>query len=304
MSVFTPLSAEQLRAFLARWELELADYRGAAEGIENSNFLVDAVDGGGHPRPLVLTLFEQTPPEELPPVIRLLERLDDAGLPVPVPLPDRDGHTLHELAGKPALLVPRLPGKHPQQPDAELCRALGAVLARLHGAGAEVTLTTDAEGLDRLAGWIEPGEEEAERIRAAWRTARAELPRGTLHGDLFRDNVMVVDNRISGLLDFYAAGHGTLLYDLAVCVNDWCGKADGTLDEPRRNALLAGYESERPLTPGERKYLPLALAVAALRFWLSRREARARERASAAGAGEKDPEEFARIFRARYRALP
>lgn len=294
MSVFTPLKPRELAAVLRRWELTLVDYKAATEGIENSNFLIEATDPGGHIRPVVLTLFERTHYHELPPLVTLLSHLAAAGLPVPEPLANSDGKRLQVVADKPAVLVPRLPGRHPDTPDPGLCRALGAMLARLHTAGVEPAGLAGAEQLDRLSAGAPPDRAVTE-VLAAWGEIREQLPGGLIHGDLFRDNVLVADGRITGLLDFYSAGPGAFLFDLAVCLNDWAGPDRPELAE----ALLAGYESVRSLTDAEREALPLALAAAALRFWLSRLEAEAREQ-QGEGQVSKDPGEFEVLFRRRF----
>lgn len=297
MSVFTPLEQAELAALLKRWDLTLESYRAATEGIENSNFLIEATDATGAPRKRVLTIFERTGYAELPPLVSLLSRLADTGLPVPEPLPDHRGRCIQMAAGKPAVLVPRLPGRHPDQPDEALCRRLGETLARLHiGQVDPRGGMADAEQLAALAAGQLP-DDDAAAVFTAWDRARPALPGGLIHGDLFRDNVLVEDGEITGLLDFYSAGAGAWLFDLAVCLNDWAG-----IDEPAlEQALLSGYQSLRALTDAEREALPLALSAAALRFWLSRLEALGRER-QGEGQVHKDPGEFERLFRERFRA--
>lgn len=296
MSVFTPLEAAELAALLKRWDLTLEDYRAATEGIENSNFLIEATDAHGERRDRVLTLFERTGYAELPPLVALLSRLAATGLPVPEPLPDHRGRCIQMAAGKPAVLVPRLPGRHPESPDTALCHRLGESLARLHAAGVDPRGgLSDAEQLVGLAARAVPGEEAA-AVATAWQQARAALPGGLIHGDLFRDNVLVEAGDITGLLDFYSAGAGCWLFDLAVCLNDWAATGQPALER----ALLRGYESVRALTDEEREALPLALCAAALRFWLSRLEAVARE-VEGEGRVHKDPGEFEKLFRERFR---
>ncbi|WP_263263543.1 homoserine kinase [Pseudomonas sp. RIT-PI-S] len=278
MSVFTPLSRPQLETFLEAYDLgRLRDFQGIAAGTENSNFFVSLEKGE-----FVLTLVERGPSQDLPFFVELLEVLHQAGLPVPFALQAKDGVALRELAGKPALLQPRLAGKHISAPNAHHCAEIGALLARLHLATRDRILQrrTDRgmtwmlrEG-ERLLPSLAP--KAAEMLNGALEEIRQHregilaLPMANLHGDLFRDNAMFEGNHLTGVIDFYNASAGPMLYDLAISLNDWCSAADGHLQPALANALLASYARLRRFTPAEVQLWPVLLRVACVRFWLSR----------------------------------
>lgn len=303
MSVFTPVTRGQLEQFLQSFELgRLVEHRDIVAGAENSNFFVVTDQGQ-----FVLTLVERGPVAELPFIIELLGYLQGVGLPVPYAIADRHGQRLHQLNDRPALLQPCLVGRHVLEPDASHCRAVGTVLARLH----KVTLASDLHRhSDRGLVWME---QELVRRSAAADQSKAQLlqsmlvevreiqsnmqglPSGVLHGDLFRDNVLFEGHHLSGIIDFYNAASGPLLYDVAICVNDWCIAEDGGLDAARVSALLGGYASVRPFTPAEAQRWPALLRIAALRFWLSRLQA-ADEHRGQAGVLCKDPNYFLQLL--------
>lgn len=278
MSVFTPLERPELDAFLAPYQLgRLRTFQGIAAGSENSNFFV-SLDAGE----FVLTLVERGAPQELPFFVELLAHLHRAELPVPYAIPTADGETLRELAGKPALLQPRLPGRHIQQPNPHHCAEVGRLLARLHLTTRDAILERRSDrGLDWM---LEEGPLLAlgldERQLPLLRDSLAEvaalqprilaLPRANLHADLFRDNVLFDGNHLSGMIDFYNACSGPMLYDLAIALNDWCSTADGRIDPPRARALLAAYATLRRFNAAEAELWPAMLRIACLRFWLSR----------------------------------
>ena len=302
MSVFTPVTGTDLTPLLEEAGLRLLDYRPASSGIENSNYLIDACDQQGQRRDVVLTLFEQLPEAALPWFAGVLAAAARAGLPVPCPLTLARG-TVFRLAGKPAMLVPRLPGQHPDHPDAAQCRAIGAALARLHGVviPAPTPLPDDRT---LMARWLSELPDGADRRHAGEQLQQWQAlpgPRVLVHADLFRDNALFDGDRLTGLLDFYHACHDHPAYDLAVAINDWCVDPHGEPRPDHQAALLAGYESGRPLTLEERNALPLALAVAALRFWLSRLAGQHQQALS--GPGSKDPAPFHRLWRRRSAAL-
>lgn len=278
MSVFTPLERHELEAFLEPYGLgRLKDFQGISAGTENSNFFV-SLDGGEY----VLTLIERGPRADLPFFITLLARLHQAGLPVPYAIPTQNGETLRELAEKPALLQPRLAGKHVGQPNAHHCAEIGDWLARLHLAtqgdilerrsdrgldwmleeGPMLALELHDEQLPLLRDSLHEVAELKERILA--------LPRANLHADLFRDNALFDGNQLAGVIDFYNACSGPMLYDLAITVNDWCSQADDSIDLPRARALLGAYAALRPFNRAEAELWPAMLRIACLRFWLSR----------------------------------
>ncbi|MDW3713109.1 MULTISPECIES: homoserine kinase [unclassified Pseudomonas] len=278
MSVFTPLERPELETFLAPYGLgRLKDFKGIAEGSENSNFFVSLEQGE-----YVLTLVERGPSHDLPFFIELLDVLHDAGLPVPYALRTSDGQALRELAGKPALLQPRLAGKHVREANAHHCSEVGALLARLHLATREHPIERKSDrGLDWM---IKEGPSLALQLDEAalplLRDALKEiaelkpriiaLPRANLHADLFRDNVLFDGPHLAGLIDFYNACSGPMLYDLAICLNDWCSDDEGRLDAQRARALLGAYAALRPFSAAEAELWPALLRIACVRFWLSR----------------------------------
>ncbi|WP_412461075.1 homoserine kinase [Pseudomonas sp. SC11] len=278
MSVFTPVSRPELETFLAPYELgRLLDFQGIAAGTENSNFFVSLEKGE-----FVLTLIERGPAEDLPFFIDLLDVLHDADMPVPYAVRDRDGHGLRQLCGKPALLQPRLSGKHVKAPNNQHCAQVGELLAHIHLATREriIERRTD-RGLDwMLSAGAEllPGldAEQSGLLRSALQEIEAHkaqilaLPRANLHADLFRDNVMFEGTHLSGLIDFYNACSGPMLYDIAITLNDWCLDADGGIDLPHAQALLDAYAGLRPFTAAEAELWPVMLRVGCVRFWLSR----------------------------------
>ena len=278
MSVFTPLERHELEAFLAPYGLgRLKDFQGIAAGTENSNFFVSLEAGE-----FVLTLVERSPQADMPFFVELLERLHQAGLPVPYAVVTQQGEALRELAGKPALLQPRLAGKHVSQPNAHHCAEIGAWLARLHLTTREQILERRSDrGLDWM---LEEGpvlalelhDEQLPLLRDSLheveglKTRILALPRANLHADLFRDNALFDGNHLSGVIDFYNACSGPMLYDLAITLNDWCSQDNEALDLPRARALLGAYAALRPFTPAEAELWPAMLRIACLRFWLSR----------------------------------
>jgi homoserine kinase type II len=313
MSVFTPLQREELEAFLAPYQLgRLRGFEGIAAGSENSNFFVSLEQGE-----FVLTLVERGPTQDLPFFIELLDVLHRAGLPVPYALRTERGEALRTLAEKPAMLQPRLPGKHVASPNTHHCSEVGRLLARLHLATREHILERRSDrGLD----WMqEEGPSLAMSLSEGklplLRDGLAEiaelkpkilaLPRANLHADLFRDNVLFEGSHLTGVIDFYNACSGPMLYDIAIAVNDWCSHPNGEIDEERSRALLAAYSALRRFTPAEAELWKPMLRVACVRFWLSRLIA------AQNFAGQhvliRDPDEFRQLLSARqqfHSALP
>ena len=303
MSVFTPVSRAQLEQFLHRFELgQLVDFRGIDGGSENSNFFVTC-EGGE----FVLTLVERGPVNELAFFVALLECLHQAALPIPYAITDRQGQAIGILNDRPALLQPRLAGVHVQHPDVQHCAAVGDMLARLHQVSAGCGLTRQS---DRGADWmkreaaalrqyVSPDAstllDEAMHALAQVESLREQLPHAVLHADLFRDNIMFEGHELTGVIDFYNAASGSTLYDVAICVNDWCLDATNHLDPARASALLAAYAAHRPFTDVEAECWPHMLRIAALRFWLSR-EIAARAHAEHEGVLIKDPGHFQAIL--------
>jgi homoserine kinase type II len=276
LSVYTPVSEAELDEWLRNYSVGRLDaLEPIKAGIENSNFFVTTTQGR-----YVLTLFERLPAAELPFYLDLMAHLARHGIPAPAPIADLRDHYLQRLNGKPAALVTRLPGASLEHPGERECAGLGALLARMHLAGrsygAYLENPRGPKWWRLAAADLRPfvGDEESTLLESelAFQAQHRfpDLPRGPVHADLFRDNALFEQGRISGVIDFYFAGVDCLLYDLAVCANDWCLDAHFGLERARSDALLAAYQSVRALTPAERAAWPVMLRAAALRFWLSR----------------------------------
>jgi homoserine kinase type II len=285
MAVFTEVSESEAGALLRALGLgELAQLRGIQSGIEYTNYFVTARDVLGT-REFVLTLFERLTFDQLPFYLHLMKHLAQHGIPVPDPAADANGDLLHTVGGKPAALVNKLAGKHELTPTPEHCAQVGAMLARMHLAGRDYRRSQP--NLRGLAWWNETvpvvlpfvTPEQAALLRSelafqnhvAASSAWAALPRGPIHADLFRDNVMFEDGRLTGFFDFYFAGVDAWLFDLAVCLNDWAvDLPTGAHDPVRARAFVEAYAQVRPLAAAERQLLPAMLRAGALRFWVSR----------------------------------
>jgi len=281
MAVYTEVTFEEAAALIDSVGLgALQALSPCKGGIENTNYFADTSTGR-----FVLTVFERLRADELPFYLQLMKHHADHGLPVPRPHADTNGSLVLALAGKPAAIVDRLPGEHHLAPDAEDCAHVGAVLARLHASSRD--FAPAQPNLRGLAWWSETvpvvvphlGSEQAALMQdelayqrhLAASSAYANLPRAAIHGDLFRDNVMFVERTLAGVFDFYFAGIDTLLFDIAVALNDWCiDLASGRLNEDRATAFVAAYESQRPLETAEVRLMPALMRAAAFRFWLSR----------------------------------
>ena len=280
MAVYTEIADEELTDFIAGYDMgAVLSLKGIAEGVENSNFLLRAEAGS-----FILTLYEKrVNPDDLPFFIGLMQHLAARGVNCPLPVKNRAGEALGELAGRPACIVTFLDGVSVRKPGVGHCRELGVALAGLHQAADGFALSRpNALG---VAGWrplfdaaagraddIAPG--LGARIGAALAEAEANWPRGlptgVIHADLFTDNVFFIGPKLSGVIDFYFACNDALAYDVAICLNAWCFEADGSFNLTKGQALLAGYQSVRRLGPEEVAALPLLCRGAALRFLLTR----------------------------------
>jgi homoserine kinase type II len=276
MSVYTKVTATQLSDWLKRYSVgALVELKGIAAGIENTNYFVTTTHGR-----YVLTLFERLPREALPFYLKLMAHLARHGIPCPSPIADRKNRLLTELNEKPAALVTRLAGVVVQQPSPVHCAEVGAVLADMHVAGQSYRGTLEnprgPKWWHATAPQVMPFlDDQGRRLLAAElefqsRQQLRDLPRGPVHADLFRDNVLFEGERIGGVLDFYFAGVDVLLFDVAVTLNDWCVHPDGTIDRARARAFLTAYHAGRPCSALERSAWPVMLRAGALRFWLSR----------------------------------
>ncbi|WP_088345402.1 MULTISPECIES: homoserine kinase [Rhodomicrobium] len=280
MAVYTEVSDDELTEFLARYDVgTLVSVKGIAEGVENSNFLITTSRG-----PYLLTLYEKrVSASDLPFFIGLMEHMAGQSIPCPTPIRDRSGQTLQQIAGRPAALISFLPGYSVRRPRAEHCAQLGESLAGFHLAGASFGLTR--ENALSLAGWrklveataaraddLAPGlaEEIAREFAFLQDHWPSDLPSGVIHADLFPDNVFFLDEKISGLIDFYFACNDLYAYDLVICLNAWCFEQPNAINVTKARALLRGYGERRPLSAAEIEALPVLARGAALRFLLTR----------------------------------
>ena len=280
MAVYTEVSDVDLAAFVAGYGLGgLLSYKGIAEGVENTNYLVSTEKG-----PFILTLYEKrVAPADLPFFLGLMEHLAQAGLNCPTPVRDKSGQMLGTLAGRPAALVTFLEGVWIRRPLARHCTAVGQAMAQLHVAGRNFPMCRpNALG---VAGWrplyqrfqaradeVLPGlaatiEKELAYLEPNW---PKKVEHGVIHADLFPDNAFFLGDRLSGVIDFYFACNDAFIYDVAITLNAWCFESDHAFNVTKGQALLKGYESVRPITAAEREALPLFARGAALRFLLTR----------------------------------
>ena len=276
MSVYTVVEEHELQEFLTHYTLgELLEYQGISAGIENTNYFVTTSQ-----QRLVLTLFEQHAAEEMGYFLDLMAFLAEHQVPSAHPIADRQGDYLRELNGKPAALVMRLNGRGIESPNLAQCQAIGKALAELHLAGQSFP---GQRGNDRGPQWWHQTRKQLqdkltdedrqlldEELAYQDSFRLAELPRGVIHADLFRDNALFDGEQLTGIIDFYYACNDVLLYDVAVTVNDWCSQADGCLDEEKLQVMLHAYHQSRPFSAAEGQAWPVMLRAAALRFWLSR----------------------------------
>ena len=306
MAVYTDVSDEELDSFIASYAVgALTSFKGIAEGVENSNYLVHTENGR-----YILTLYEKrVSREDLPYFLGLMEHLAARGLTCPLPVRDRQGQALKELAGRPAALITFLDGLWVRRPGIEHCAGLGDALARFHLSGRDFPMVRAnslslpgwrslfaaiGSGADRvIAGLSGAIEKELRHLEGHWPD---DLPVGVVHADLFPDNVFFLGDKVSGLIDFYFACNDMLAYDIAVCLNAWCFETDGSFNVTKARALLEAYEKARPLTKAEFDRLPTLARGAALRFLLTRTYDLINTDAGAL-VKTKDPNEYLRKLR-------
>jgi homoserine kinase type II len=289
MAVYTQVSPKEARTLLRQLKLgDLTTLKGCSGGIENTNYFA-STELDGVPHDYVLTLFERLTTEQLPFYLRLMKHLAERGIPVPDPTANARGDLVFDVNGKPAAVVNKLRGASELSPSPEHCASVGSTLAKMHLAGRDFPLSQP--NLRSLDWWNETvpvvlphlnapqaaliKSELAYQNHVAASSAYAALPRGPIHADLFRDNVMfeTVDGQaqLTGFFDFYFAGVDTWLFDIAVTLNDWCTNlAEGTHNAERFDSFMRAYSAVRPLTAAERELLPAMLRAGALRFWISR----------------------------------
>ena len=280
MAVYTEVSDEELQAFLRHYDLgEVTSFKGIAEGVENSNYLLRTTKGS-----YIMTLYEKrVRPEDLPYFLGLMDHLAGRGIRCPTPLRGRDGDALRLLCGRPAVIVSFLDGLWPRRILPEHCRKLGQAMAEMHLAGADFAL--NRENNLSVTGWrplfeacapsadqVQEGladqlSEELTHLEKAW---PEDLPGGVIHADLFPDNVFFLANELSGLIDFYFACNDFFAYDLAVCLNAWCFEPDRAFNITKARLMLQAYRRVRPISDQELEALPLLARGSALRFLLTR----------------------------------
>jgi homoserine kinase type II len=280
MAVYTEVSDEALGVFLADYDLgPVSSFKGIAEGVENSNFLMHTQSG-----PFLLTLYEKRVREEdLPYFIGLMEHLAKNGVNCPQPVRNRKGSALGRLADRPAAIITFLDGLWIRRPSARHCASVGEALGRLHKAGLDFSMRRP--NALSIGGWtalfdsargradeVAPGlaveaANELAALREVWPT---DLPAGVIHADLFPDNVFFLGDRLSGLIDFYFACNDSFVYDLAIGLNAWCFEPDASFNITKGMALINGYERVRRLTDREIEALPIMARGSALRFMLTR----------------------------------
>ena len=283
MAVFTQINDAQLAEFMADYALaNVTAFKGIAAGVQNSNFIVETGD-----EKYILTIYEDTAtgvnPEDLPYFLGLIQHLAALGINCPTPIMQKNGNILGQLAERPAALVSFLPGRGTVTPKPQQCRAVGAALAELHLAGADFEMQRiNRQGPDNWRKLYEKSQDSADeaspgladfigqelqRLETTWPQG---LPEGVIHADLFPDNVFFDKGEVSGLIDFYFACHDMLAYDIAIMLNAWCFEADVNFNITKARALLAGYQSVRPLSAEEIEALPILAAGAAMRFLTTR----------------------------------
>jgi homoserine kinase type II len=281
MAVFTPVSLNDLTYWIAQFQLGKAlDIKGIASGIENSNFFITTESGE-----YVLTVFEKLGFEQLPFYLNLMRHLSQRGILLPAPIANVRGEILHALHGKPATIVTKLEGDWLRTPSPAHCAVVGAMLAKMHLAAQDFPMVQpNLRGLDWwnattpvVLPFLPDDGQHLLRAEMHFQETFAtsgpchRLPRGPIHADLFRINVMFDGDRLTGFFDFYFACCDTWLFDVAVAANDWCIDLDsGALDEAKLRALLGAYHAVRPFTDDEQTAWQPMLRAASLRFWLSR----------------------------------
>ena len=280
MAVYTDISEDELSAFLSDYDAgSLTSYKGIAEGVENSNFLLHTTEGS-----FILTLYEKrVDPADLPFFLGLMQHLAKNGLSCPLPLIRKDGGLLGQLAGRPAAMVTFLEGMWPRKPTVAHCRETGKAIAAMHlaGEGFEIARRNALS----VSGWRPLWDKSEARVHEIDATLSDEIPQelafleanwpkdlptGVIHADAFPDNVFFLGETFSGLIDFYFACNDFLAYDVAICLNAWCFEKDGSFNLTKGMALLEGYQEVRPLSAAEAAALPILARGSALRFFLTR----------------------------------
>tara|TARA_R110002096_G_scaffold266710_1_gene460371 strand:+ start:167735 stop:168706 length:972 start_codon:yes stop_codon:yes gene_type:complete len=280
MAVYTNVSADEISAFIADYDVgEVVSFKGIAEGVENSNYLLSTTKDK-----FILTLYEKrVNADELPFFLGLMDHLAHKGIDCATPIEDKNGIALKELCGRPAALISFLDGLSVSRPNVENCKQLGAALAEMHLAVSDFEMSRKNDlslsGWQKLAASCEDRADECaaglgdiihneiEYLSNEW---PRNLPTGIIHADLFPDNVFFLDGKLSGLIDYYFACSDMLVYDVAICLNAWCFDTDGSFNVTKATAIIKEYDKIRSLSSDEQQALPLLCRGAALRFMLTR----------------------------------
>jgi len=280
MAVYTHVSADEISEFIAEYDVgEVVSFKGIAEGVENSNYLLSTTKNK-----FILTLFEKRVNEDdLPFFMGLMKHLSDKGINCAEPIKDKNGHVLKEFCGRPTALISFLNGLSVTKPSTQNCKELGEAMAEMHIAVQDFDLNRLNDlSVDGWAHLIEKCEDRADECKQGLSTLihnemkflqenwPDNLPEGIIHADLFTDNVFFLDGKLSGLIDYYFACTDIFVYDIAICINAWCFEKDGSFNATNAAALVKGYQKMRPLTVAEINALPLLCRGSALRFILTR----------------------------------
>ncbi|ULJ59453.1 homoserine kinase [Wielerella bovis] len=276
MSVYTSVSDNEMRHLLTEYSLgDFHSLQGIAQGITNSNYFLHTSTGS-----YVLTVFETLQAEELPFFMDLTQHLSKNGVACPAPIAKKDGTLTATLANKPACIVSKLSGHDTSFPTAMQCHHTGAMLAKMHLAGThfpqKMTNPRHSEwwtsSCEKLLPFLEKDEADLLQSEIAYLAQNPDthLPSGIIHADLFKDNVLLNGEQVSGFIDFYYACNGSFVYDLAIAINDWARDANNHIVPELRDAFMHGYQSVRPLTREEQAYLKTAFRAGCIRFWVSR----------------------------------
>ncbi len=309
MSVYTNIEKSELEIFLKNYSLgNLSSYEGINAGIENTNYFVSTENGE-----FVLTIFEEIGFDTLPYYLNFMAHLSDHGMPTAHPIADNRNDYVRVLKDKPAAIVRRLKGKNELQPKAAHCAAVGHALARIHNISQSFEgvlenprgISWSLNTAERVFSQLSSDEQNIleQEINYRKQLPADDLPKGVIHADLFRDNVMFKEQNLTGIIDFYYACNDYFLYDLAITVNDWCSNEEGEINSQCYENLINAYQAERPFQAGETAAWQYMLRAAALRFWLSRLQDKLFPK-----DGEithiKDPDVFKNILLARIKHSP
>jgi len=280
MAVYTHVTADEIATFIAEYDVgDVVSFKGIAEGVENSNYLLSTTNGS-----FILTLYEKrVNADDLPFFLGLMEHLAQKGINCATPIEDKKGSSLNELCGRPAALISFLEGLSVSHPSTQNCRQLGKALAEMHLAVADFDLKRKNDlsliGWQKLAQECEMRADECsvglsdiirDEIALLTKKWPTNLPEGIIHADLFPDNVFFLDGKLSGLIDYYFSCSDMLVYDIAICLNSWCFEVDGSFNVTKASGLINEYDKVRRLSDDEKRVLPLLCRGAALRFMLTR----------------------------------